>query len=341
MKIKSSIRDYQVKFSDALDLNFDYYLIDQAVYKLYYESFKHIDEKRIVCIIANEKNKSYLKCAYYIEKLINAGIKRGNTLCAIGGGVTQDIAGFISSILYRGIDWVFYPTTLLSQCDSCIGGKTSINLCNFKNIIGNFNPPKIIKINTNFLATLKEEEIQSGLGEIIKVAFLDSKHRIDYNVLIDCINNNKVPTSLIKLALQIKKEIIEIDEFDKGLRNIMNYGHTFGHAIEAITRFEVPHGIAVGIGIDIANKITKSLFENNSKEIEAVINSFLKKNKRYVEIFKNVYNEDRFIQILKKDKKNTDSETINCILSNIKGNTIKKNLSIIELKLIFAKIFSQ
>ena len=108
MKIKSSIRDYQVKFSDALDLNFDYYLIDQAVYKLYYESFKHIDEKRIVCIIANEKNKSYLKCAYYIEKLINAGIKRGNTLCAIGGGVTQDIAGFISSILYRGIDWVFW-----------------------------------------------------------------------------------------------------------------------------------------------------------------------------------------------------------------------------------------
>lgn len=337
MKIKSKIRDYEVKFSNNLNFNYDYYLIDKIVYKLHYKKFKFIDKDKIIFISAHEENKAYLRCAYYIQNLIDAGLKRGNTLCAIGGGITQDISGFISSILYRGVDWVFYPTTLLAQCDSCIGGKTSINLSSFKNIVGNFNPPKEIIVNTDFLATLKCEEIQSGIGEIIKVAFLDNEKRIDYNDIINSIKSDHVAIDLIKKSLQIKKEIIEIDEFDKGLRNIMNYGHTFGHAIEALTKFNIPHGIAVGLGVDIANNISKLVFNDNSAGMDSVLKSFLAKNRVYVSTFADYYNQEKYIQILKKDKKNTDAKSINCILNNFKGSTIKKKINVSELKVLLTE----
>jgi 3-dehydroquinate synthase len=327
MKIRSKIRDYSVNFVEEISFKYDFYVIDRKVFNLHNEKFADIKREKILLIEAIEFNKSYIKCHDYINHIVASGVKRGDTICAIGGGIIQDITGFICSILYRGLTWDFVPTTLLAQCDSCIGGKTSINMQNSKNSVGNFNPPNQIYINLEFLKTLKEPEIQSGIGEIIKVAFIDDCNRISPDEIINAIQTSNVKPEIIRKSLEIKKEIIEVDEFDKGLRNIMNYGHTFGHAIESVTNFKVPHGIAVGLGIHIANKV--SFYEHNRKndDMNRVVINFLSKNKKYFDIFKSDYRESEYLNALKKDKKNTELDKITCIINNFSGKTLKKEIS--------------
>jgi 3-dehydroquinate synthase len=345
MVINSKIKKYSLTFkkeylfSDKIDG--DFFIIDRNVYNLHRERFKQINITKILIIDALEKNKTYLKCLDYITELVNMGIKRGNVICAIGGGIIQDITGFISSILFRGVPWNFYPTTLLSQCDSCIGGKTSINLGKFKNIVGNFNPPDKITIDMSFLSTLKNKEIQSGIGEILKVAIIDNKERINYNSIIDSIESNTINETLIRQSLEIKKEIIEIDEFDKDLRNIMNYGHTFGHAIESISNFKIPHGIAVGIGINIANNIAKELYNIEITSIDKLINKFLNTNSYYVDIFKATYSEPEYMSALKRDKKNTRADSLKCILLNYQKVAVKVDISFIKFIKIFKRIIKE
>ena len=341
MKIKSSFKDYNVSFQ-SFDIEkevYDCYIVDENVYRIYKSHFKNITQKKLILIEANEKNKSYKRCFDYINQLIEAGVKRGNTICAIGGGVIQDIVGFVSSILYRGLKWVFYPTTLLSQCDSCIGGKTSINLDVYKNIVGNFNPPENIIIDLNFLKTLETCDIQSGIGEIIKVYFIDKENRISHDKLKECIDKNFVDEEIILSALKIKKEIIEIDEFDKGIRNIMNYGHTFGHAIETMTNFEIPHGIAVGIGIDIANRVSlKSNASENLVDQFEVLKTYRKSNDKYYQIFSDKFDLQTYLNALSKDKKNLDSNSINCILAKKIGELSKIKFESSDLKRILLEI---
>ena len=159
MIIKSKIRNYEVVFDTDLELLEDFFIIDKKVYDLHFEKLSGINRDKIYLVDALEKEKSYKNCEKHIKSLITLGLKRGHTLAAIGGGVIQDLSGFISSIIYRGIDWNFYPTTLLAQCDSCIGGKTSINLGDFKNTIGNFNPPSKVFLNQDFLTTLTNMQV--------------------------------------------------------------------------------------------------------------------------------------------------------------------------------------
>jgi 3-dehydroquinate synthase len=235
-----------------------HFLVDENVAKQYPEKLKSVlGNSNLILIEATEFKKSFNEIGQVIDKLVNNNVRRNQLLVGIGGGITQDITCFISSILLRGISWVYIPTTLLSQADSCIGSKSSINIDAGKNILGTFNPPLNIYIWPDFLATLRPEEILSGIGEIIKVHAIDSvtsfnQLALDYDrMLVD----SSVLVSYIKNALLIKKKFIEIDEFDRGVRNIFNYGHSFGHAIEAATNFSVPHGIAVTIGMDMANFI--------------------------------------------------------------------------------------
>lgn len=334
MIIKSSIRNYEVVFSKT-KLDDDYYLVDKNVYDLYKERLNIPDEKTLV-IEANEQSKSFQNCSNVIEQLISLGVKRGKTLGVIGGGVLQDLGGFLCSVMFRGLSWNFYPTTLLAQCDSCIGGKTSINFKSYKNILGTFNPPGKINIDTNFLCTLKEEEIQSGIGEVVKISFLDSKQRIDFKDVKKAIECSTVPLELIKTALEIKKEIIEIDEFDKGLRNIMNLGHTFGHAIESISNFKIPHGIAVVFGIKIAHELSKIIYKVKNKD--EVIDSFLSKNKVYLDVFKECFCIENYLNALTKDKKNMNLDDICCIMEIENGSFNKVNIEKNKLKLYINEI---
>jgi len=292
MIIKSSINDYSVHFNNHIKGQFNKYqflIVDSKVYGLYHSLFENFNSENILQIDANEFSKNFDKIGKYISFLIERGLKRGNEIAAIGGGIIQDISGFVCSILYRGIIWDYYPTTLLAQCDSCIGGKTSINFLNCKNLIGNFNPPRKITISPEFLNTLQRDEIQSGIGEIIKVFFIDKRQTISQKALMYAIENSIVSKNLIKNSLNIKRRIIEVDEFDKGLRNIMNYGHTFGHAIESITNYRVPHGIAVGIGIAIANQLSEKINQFNlHKQFSDITKAYLAANNSHVNFFKSV-----------------------------------------------------
>ena len=285
-----------------------FYIIDKNVADLYSSDLESILESEMFLLIdASEDNKSLDKFPYYVEQLVSKGIKRGHTLVAIGGGITQDITCFLASTLMRGLDWIFYPTTLLAQSDSCIGSKSSINSGKIKNILGTFTPPQKVILDINFLETLNKQDIFSGIGEMIKVHAIDSPESFDeisknYNNLI---TNSTSMKSFIYNSLLIKKRIIELDEFDKGPRNVMNYGHSFGHAIESATNYAIPHGIAVTIGMDMANFIAMKL-KLTGEENFYRMHGVLEKNSSTYRSYP--IEAEALINALSKDKKNTATQ---------------------------------
>ncbi|MBI9033213.1 MAG: hypothetical protein JEZ03_01965 [Bacteroidales bacterium] len=314
-QVKSSVHDYEVEFTEDFSValskelrNGDVIIIDQKILELYPARFDGIVSAfSYITIVAEENQKSYLGIVPVIEKLIERNFRRNNRLIAIGGGITQDIAAFISSVLYRGLDWIFFPTTLLAQADSCIGGKTSINFGDYKNQIGNFYPPQKIFIDSTFIQTLSKSHIWSGLGEMLHYYIVSSKDDFirfsnEFKLAVD---DQRILLGLIARSLEIKKHIIEIDEFDKKERLVFNYGHSFGHAIESLTNFRIPHGIAVSFGMDIANFISvkKGYLKD---EVRQEMRKVLK------EIWKDYSIKDLSIEgfksALRKDKKNTGKD---------------------------------
>jgi 3-dehydroquinate synthase len=233
-----------------------FFLLDEKVVELYPQICAQlVTSGRSIVVTATERNKNLDRIPELAEELLQKGIRRDAALVAVGGGITQDIACFLASVLMRGIAWKFYPTTLLAQADSCIGSKSSINVGKVKNSAGTFWPPKSVIIDRAFLKTLPDAEVRSGIGEIIKVHVIDGPKTFDglaaeYGDLL------RDPARLqraVRRSLEIKRRIIEVDEFDTGPRQVLNYGHTFGHAIESATNYGIPHGIAITIGMDMAN----------------------------------------------------------------------------------------
>ena len=297
MIIKSSYHDYQIFFSDwksFLEQNFtegDIVIVDK-----FFES--QISYNKIV-IESMESSKEISAIIAIINSIITNNFKKNNKIFALGGGVIQDITGFISSILFRGVDWYFIPTTLISQGDSCIGGKTSINFKNIKNQLGTNYPPLKICIDTIFLNTLPQEQINSGLGEMLHYFIYSSED--DFVFFQQNFEKNNLK-SLIQRSLEIKKSVIEIDEKEKGLRVLFNYGHTFGHALESVFGYEIPHGIAVAKGMDISNYISHKLnFLSDSEYFE--MNNILKKI--YGSFNFEKFDIENYYEIIKKDKKNS------------------------------------
>lgn len=246
MIINSHPKPYEVRF-DKLSNDFsdnDLLLIDANVKKLY-----NITHDNMIVIEATETNKSINTVLMICDEMINNGFNKGNRLIVIGGGILQDIGAFVSKIFKRGISWTFYPTTLLSQCDSCIGGKTALNYNSYKNQLALFSAPDNVIIDTNFLNTLSDSEILSGYGEITKLFLIGGDY---YTGLLTSDLDLK---ELIYHALSIKRSIIQLDEFENMERKSLNYGHSFGHAIESITNYTIPHGEAVLLGIEVVNKL--------------------------------------------------------------------------------------
>jgi 3-dehydroquinate synthase len=303
-EIQSHSGSYQVVFDDQLiDSNSLYslgthYIIDRNVFEL----LGTVD-KPYVLIDANEENKSYLGIVPVIEQLIAQNLKRSSTLVAIGGGIIQDITCFIANNFMRGVRWHFVPTTLLAQADSCIGSKSSINFGQYKNLLGSFTPPSSVLICNKFLNTLEDKDIRSGIGEIIKLYLIDGK-LVDSDTIRDDLDYHLYQT------LQIKKKFIEIDEFDKGIRNILNYGHCIGHAIESATNFEIPHGIAVSMGMDAANLFAFGEGMIEKQRFLDMHNVLITNYSLYKDV---VIDINLAIAALTHDKKNTSSE-INLIL---------------------------
>lgn len=281
-----------------------HFIIDARVAGLYADDLRNVlSAHSIVKVRAIEENKSLERMPEYVAALVSRGIRRDHTLVAIGGGVVQDITCFLSATLLRGLKWDFYPTTLLAQADSCIGSKSSINVGEIKNVLGTFTPPSKVVVVSRFLNTLSDVDIRSGMGEMLKVHAIEgaeSFERIagDYSRMMA---DHGVMRNYIHRSLEIKKEIIEKDEFDRGPRNVMNYGHSFGHAIESATHYSVPHGIAVTIGMDMANYVSVRLGKMDRKSYENR-RRVLKRN--YAGYESVMLSMDAFIAALTKDKKN-------------------------------------
>ena len=267
MIIKSKLHPYKVSFNQnaknvlqRIASDGDILLVDNYININYSHLFDDLSNERIP-LKANETLKSYRSIEKILNTIVKKGFRRTNKLIAIGGGITQDVTSFIAFILFRGVPWVFLPSNLLSQCDSCIGSKLSVNLGQYKNLLGGFYPPKEIYVDLDFLKTLNERDILSGLGEMLHYFLISGPE--DTKLFSKYASKAKINMSniddLIYRSLLIKKSMIELDEFDKGPRNIFNYGHTFAHALESVTSYGIPHGIAVSFGIDLANLVSVNL----------------------------------------------------------------------------------
>ena len=304
--INSVPRDYQVTFDTCsigdtikrLIHDKDVLLIDKNVLELLPDDL-FLDKSRILTIEATEEAKTIEGVLSVIDFLHKCKFTKGENLIVVGGGITQDIGSFVGSVYKRGIPWKFVPTTLLAQCDSCIGGKTGVNYRGAKNQLALFSAPHEIIINTNFLRTLEHQEIKSGLGEIMKVfvmggqPFLDLYGRLVNGDKVDNFNDFK---ELIVASLHVKKAIVERDEFELDSRRSLNYGHTVGHALETMTNYRIPHGQAVAVGMKIVN----DMFGLKAEDVDRYISDLIS-NKEKQEL-KNI-DYDKLGEVLRSDKK--------------------------------------
>lgn len=315
-EIKSSIHNYHVSFVDNFKqiLNQrikvgDVIIFDKTIIQLYPDILKKIpSETKHYVIVANEQQKSYQGIEVVIEFLIRNNFRKNNRLIAIGGGIVQDVTAFIASIMYRGVEWLFFPTTLLSQCDSCIGSKTSVNFGEYKNQIGGFYPPNEIVLDQNFLKTLSDFEMKSGIGEMLHYYVIGGKSDFEHYAkdYSKALTDFEILKQLIYRSLEIKKSYIEIDEYDRNERQVFNYGHSFGHAIETTTNYRIPHGIAVSLGMDIANYIAVQygILNNDTRNQIKQITSKIYEGIDLMEDF----SFDKFCTALSRDKKNVGKQ---------------------------------
>lgn len=313
--IKSSIRDYEVNMISSLEESLsntiqegDYIIVDEKLKDLHPKLDDVLSKYgKVISIKALESTKSYEGVIPFFEELIANGFKRNNRLIAIGGGITQDVTAFMASILYRGVKWIFFPTTLLAQGDSCIGSKTSINFRKYKNQVGNFYPPLSIHIDPAYLKTLEERDIRSGVGEMAHYYFVSGKEDVTYfeEEFEEALDTQQNLGKLVQKSLLIKKGYIEIDEFDQNERIVFNYGHTFGHAIESITNYGIPHGVAVSFGMDMANYISYKKGYISEEEAGRAQNVFEKIWKGYS--ISDIDLEKLYVA-MEKDKKNEDGK---------------------------------
>lgn len=237
-------------------------ITDENVSKYHLQGFlkelNHPAERTFSYAVSPGENSKCLETADKIyDFLLNINTERTDVIFALGGGVIGDIAGFVASTYCRGLSFIQVPTTLLAQIDSGIGGKTGVNHRGVKNLIGSFYQPKLVYINTNVLNTLPENEIRNGLAEAVVHGIIADHNIVDYilnNVynILEVKNNILIP--LIYNNCKVKASVVQQDEKDTGIRKILNFGHTFGHAIESIYEYKYSHGECVSMGTVAAFK---------------------------------------------------------------------------------------
>ena len=316
-----------IKFNNCL------LLIDKKVpKKMISKITKSLEKKKITKFFfnANEKNKNLNNVKKILQVLLNKNFSRQDCIITIGGGITGDVGGFVASLYKRGLKFINIPTTLLSQVDSSIGGKTGINTKEGKNLIGSFYQPKIVISDTEFLRSLPKREIICGYGEILKHSLILNKvfykylKKNSFNIL-----NLKSPyiQKAIAESCKIKKIIVEKDEKEKNLRKILNFGHTFAHAYEATLGYtkKLNHGEAVILGIISALKFSASIKLMKMKEYNEIINDINKMNLlKDIKFYFSPKKINSILNFMAKDKKNI-SKRINLILLKKVGSTIINN----------------
>ena len=325
-KLKNILKENSINFNQCLiiaDKNVPKKLIDKVLNSL---------PKRKISLhyfSSTEKNKNQKSIDNILSILLSKNFSRNDCVISIGGGITGDISGFAASTFKRGLKFINIPTTLLSQVDSSIGGKTGINTKYGKNLIGTFYQPSLVISDIIFLKSLPKREIICGYGEILKHAIIADKKFFSF---LDT-NGSKIlnlKSPLIEKAIfkscSIKKKIVETDEKEMGIRKILNFGHTFAHAYEATLGYskKLNHGEAVILGIKTAAKfslLNKILSIEEFKLIENHLNKLnLLKNINKLFSIKDL---NKILSFMKKDKKN-DTNKINLVLLKEIGSPIYK-----------------
>lgn len=339
MIIKAHIKNYELcietdfSFFSSLILPEGFYVVDKNVMEYHAELLQSLPLDRLCVLEATEENKTIETALALCEKMMNLSFKRNIVLVSIGGGIIQDITGFVANVLYRGIKWIFVPTTLLAACDSCIGGKTSLNYKSYKNLLGTFYPPDKIYVSPIFFHTLSEKDFMSGLGEIVKFNVMNGiiglkkiENNIDMLLNRDASNINE----FLQNSLLFKKTFIEEDEFDTGRRKLLNFAHTFGHAFEVTSSYTIPHGTAVALGMIVANRIS---LNRNMLDIEYVVaienlvHKIVKINLR-----KEWFSCNNIIPIIQKDKKRVGAALTAVLIDKNYTLDIYNDLTEIEIQ---------
>ena len=316
--ITSNIHDYRVIFEETPDFIYDLsvhpqacFVVDENVWNIYRKTLlKDLLEENTIILPINEDQKNLETVQKLYDRLVTHSAKRNLTLISFGGGILQDITGFTASTIYRGINWIYVPTTLLAQADSCIGSKTSLNYRGFKNLVGTFFPPIQIHIYSPFLNSLRDVDFYSGFGEVIKLYLMGGKEHYHKIVRLAPDVLRRDPGALytaIQESLRIKLRYMEGDEFDAGRRNLLNFGHDFGHALESTSNFTVPHGQAVIFGMLAANCISRGRSLLDREQEKEIAESLLIPN-LLIAPSPNDLEPDAIINAMRKDKKRTSDQ---------------------------------
>ena len=287
--------------------------------------------------VANEKNKSITSINYYLKILLSKNFNRSDLVISVGGGITGDVVGFVASIFKRGINFINVPTTLLAQVDSAIGGKTGINTSYGKNLIGSFYQPKLVLSDISFINSLPKKEMICGYAEILKHSIIKNKKFFSWlknNTKSILSKKNKQLIYAIKKSCETKIFFVEKDVDEKNMRMVLNFGHTFAHAIEVRNNYssKITHGEAVLSGMILATRLSvikKICSINVLKQIE---NIYLQNNLAYtIKKYSHQNEINKLIPYLKNDKKNNDDKINFILLKNI-GKTALPNKSKISVK---------
>jgi 3-dehydroquinate synthase len=263
---------------------------------------------------AGEKSKSFESVVRLSKMLIELGADRKSALIALGGGVTGDLAGFLASIYMRGIPVFQVPTTLMAQVDSSIGGKTGINLPGGKNLLGTFHQPEMVLTDIKFLETLPDNEYRNGLAEVVKYGVIRGEPlfgKLEKGVGLIQDRNSSFLDEIITASCRIKADIVSQDDREKDLRRILNFGHTIGHALEAISGYTISHGACVSLGMIGAARLSERLYGMDPEEgnrIEELLNVLGLKNRIASEVSTN-----DILSALRRDKKK-EGDNINFVM---------------------------
>ncbi|RKD34275.1 3-dehydroquinate synthase [Thermohalobacter berrensis] len=300
---------------NSLDVSNDVFIItDENVGRLYLDkclSYLRDYKVNYFMIKPGEKSKNLEVAKEIYKKMLISRCDRQTTVVSLGGGVVGDIAGFVASTYMRGIDFIQVPTTLLAQVDSSVGGKVAVNFDSYKNIIGAFYQPRTVIIDVNFLETLSKRDFFSGLGEVVKYGLIKNYDffnwlRNNFKKIIQL--DKECLVNIIMESLKIKRDVVEIDERDKGIRRILNFGHTIGHGIESLDNFNrYKHGEAVALGIVYESFISKKLDMIDEKYFKEITDMVSK----IVEL--KAFNDKEIKEIMKKmehDKKKINNKNV-------------------------------
>ena len=333
-KIRKLLKENSINFNQCL------IIIDKKVPKNIIKKILFLFPKKIITthyFKASEKNKSQKSIDKILSILLNKNFNRNDCLISIGGGITGDVSGFAASIFKRGLKFVNIPTTLLSQVDSSIGGKTGINTKHGKNLIGSFYQPSLVVSDIDFLKSLPKRELVCGYGEILKHAVIADKEFFMFlNINGSDVLSLKSP--LIEKAIfyscSIKKKVVEADEREMGIRKILNFGHTFAHAYEATLGYsnKLNHGEAVILGVKTAIRFSLLNKILGIKEFELIENHLNQLNlPRNISKFFSIKKLNKILSFMKKDKKN-NTKKINLVLLKKIGSPVY-NLHFDETKI--------